>query len=51
MHACVHVHVHTYVVVYCMYEYVDQTSSQAFSLASRVIILVLRVPWYCLRIS
>lgn len=51
MHACVHVHVHTDIVVYHMYEYVDQTSSQAFSLASRVIILVLRVPWYFVRIS
>lgn len=51
MHACVHVHVHTDIVVYRMYEYVDQTSSQAFSFASRVIILVLRVPWYSVRIS
>lgn len=35
--------------VYCMYKYVNQTSPQVSSLASRVTIVILVFPWFFLR--
>lgn len=53
-HLCMHVCMSRYTcicVAYCIYKYISQRSSEAFSLASRVIILVLTFLWYFLDLA